>query len=84
MLTYKRYLTEKVIDDVLDVKVPSVSELVDKYDAPKSFVKEQLEKGIQVEYEHTTQRNVAERIALAHLNERIDYYILLEKFVEQK
>ena len=37
----------------------------------------QLEIGIEVEYEHTTNKTVAKKIALDHLAEKEDYYSLL-------
>lgn len=44
---------------------------------------DQLQKGIEVELEHTTDRNVAAKIALDHLAEISNYYDLLEE-MEQK
>ena len=43
------------------------------------FDKEQLEKGIDVEYEHTSEREIAKAIAKDHLMEGDNYYILLEE-----
>lgn len=42
----------------------------------------QLEKGIEVEYEHTSNKAVARRIALDHLAELPDYYTRLKKMEE--
>ena len=39
----------------------------------------ELEMGIDVEYEHTTDPNIAKRIALDHLAEIPDYYTRLAK-----
>ena len=44
--------------------------------------KGQLEKGIKVEMEHTSNELVAQRIALDHLTEIVDYYNRLEKMEE--
>lgn len=41
-------------------------------------ISEQLDKGIQVEYEHTSDEEIAKRIALDHLFEIPDYYDRLE------
>lgn len=47
------------------------------------YDKDQLAKGIEVEMEHTTDREIASQIARTHLDEKKDYYTLLEK-VEAK
>ena len=44
---------------------------------------DQLEMGIEVEMEHTTNKDVAERIALDHLAEIPDYYSRLKKMEEE-
>ena len=49
-----------------------------------SVLEEQLRKGIKEESEHTTDEKVAETIALHHLEERYDYYEVLEKAMKQK
>ena len=43
----------------------------------------ELEMGIAVEHEHTTNENIARRIALDHLSEIKDYYTRLAKMEEQ-
>jgi hypothetical protein len=43
------------------------------------FIKNQLEIGIKVEYEHTTSKSSAKIIALQHLEEIPDYYTRLKK-----
>ena len=43
----------------------------------------ELEMGIEVEYEHTTNALVAKRIALDHLAECADYYTRLAKMEEE-
>ena len=48
--------------------------------APKgNFDPKELEKGIKVEMEHTTNRKTAETIAKQHLDEDPKYYTKLEK-----
>lgn len=42
----------------------------------------ELEMGIEVEYEHTGDREIAKRIALDHLAEIPNYYTLLKKMEE--
>jgi hypothetical protein len=64
---------EDVKDLVLD-KIPAREEDVD----PK-----ELAMGIEVEYEHTSNREVAKRIALVHLKEFPDYYTRLKKMEKE-
>ena len=40
---------------------------------------EELKMGIEVEYEHTKDKKIAEKIALDHLAENPHYYSLLKK-----
>ncbi len=62
------------LHDLLDVPVATVAELALKYQVPVHEVQAELDKGIQVEQEHTSHEHVARQIALAHLAERLDYY----------
>ena len=64
---------------LLDVKTPSIETLAKKHNVTVDKIKQELERGIKVELEHTTQRKVAEEIALDHINELLDYYIRLQK-----
>jgi hypothetical protein len=64
---------------VLDKPTPTVDELVKKHDVTNEYLKKQLEKGISVELEHTSDKDLAKEIALDHLNELPDYYERLEK-----
>jgi hypothetical protein len=65
--------------ELLDVPTPSIVNIAAKHDVPVATLMAQLKKGIKVELEHTTDRNVAAEIALDHLNEFPDYYDRLEK-----
>lgn len=58
-----------VMDNVLDKPVANSDEVDEK----------ELAMGIKVEYEHTSNRDAAEKIALAHLKELPDYYTRLKK-----
>lgn len=49
----------------------------------EKFDKKQLQKGIEVEYEHTDDSEIAKQIAKAHLVESPEYYIYLEKMEKQ-
>jgi hypothetical protein len=70
------------IQDLLNVPIPTVAELSLKYQVSEKQVHAALQKGIQVEQEHTTHPSVARQIALAHLAERLDYYDQLAKVDE--
>jgi len=50
-----------------------------KYGVTVTEIKKQLSKGIKVEHEHTKNKLVAEKIALDHLNEDLNYYNKLKK-----
>ena len=65
--------------DLLDAKTLSLDELSKKHDVPVEDLKKQLDKGIKVELEHTSDKDVAEEITLDHLKEFPDYYDRLEK-----
>ncbi len=63
----------------LNVRTPSLEKIAEKHKVDVKTLRRQLSKGIKVEQEHTTDVKIAEEIALDHLNERPDYYQLLEK-----
>lgn len=67
----------------LDVKTPSVESLAKKYNVSVDKIKRQLKKGIEVELEHSSSREVAEEIALDHLGEFLDYYERLAKMEKE-
>lgn len=52
---------------------------VRRYKMPKTIDEKQLEKGIKHEYEHTSDIEIAKKIALDHISEIPNYYDLLEK-----
>jgi len=47
--------------------------------SPEDYPQSALQKGIQVEMEHTDDPEIAERIAMDHLEESIEYYDYLEE-----
>jgi hypothetical protein len=57
----------------------SVETIARKHRLDVSFVKNQLEMGIPIEYEHTRDKDLATDIALQHLDEIPDYYTRLKK-----
>ena len=61
--------------------VPSISQLVKKHGVPASQILKQLEMGIEAEMEHTNDFDIAQKIALAHIDEDPAYYDKL-KFIE--
>jgi|APSaa5957512622_1039677.scaffolds.fasta_scaffold45000_3 hypothetical protein len=46
---------------------------------PSDFSAEQIQKGIEIELEHTSNNSIAQEIAMDHLEEFSDYYKELEK-----
>lgn len=68
-------------------KAKPLDKIAKKHDVSIDSLKKELEKGIKVEMEHTTDRGEAETIALHHLEELPDYYtrlIKMEKGAEIK
>jgi len=66
-------------DEKMYKHTPTVEQLVIKYKVPKRNILIQLDKGIKVELEHTSERNIARKIALDHIGEDPHYYNKLEK-----
>ena len=64
--------------EFLDKPTGSVESIARKHGVPVEQIKSQLAKGIQVELEHTTHKDVAHEIALDHLGEYPNYYDRLE------
>lgn len=67
---------------LLDQPTPSIEQIAQKHSVSVGYIKKQLELGIKVEQEHTSNVRVAREIASDHLAERPDYYQRLKK-VEQ-
>ena len=66
-------------DEQMYKHTPTVEQLVIKYKVPKRDILIQLDKGIKVELEHTSERNIARKIALDHIGEDPHYYNKLAK-----
>jgi hypothetical protein len=85
------YLTKKDGKEIIHTateetelkSVPSLEDSAKKHKVDVEVLKKQLEKGIQVEKEHTKDEKTAEKIALAHIDERPDYYDQLAKVEKQ-
>ena len=67
--------------DDLDKPTPTIAELVKMHSVPAKQILKQLEMGIEAEYEHTSDFEVAKEIALDHIAEDPSYYDKL-KFIE--
>lgn len=61
----------------------TVKDIAKKHNVSVEKIKEQIRKGIEIEYEHTDSRVEAERIAMDHLTEIPDYYDRLSKMEEE-
>lgn len=57
----------------------TIEDIAAMHNVTVEYAKEQLEKGIEIELEHTNDREKATEIALDHLTEFINYYIELKK-----
>ena len=66
-------------DEELNKSVMSVTQIAKKFKKSVNYIKNALDKGIEVEKEHTSHHAEARRIALAHLGEKPDYYERLDK-----
>ena len=54
-------------------------QLAKKYGVVIDVVKRELSRGIKIEHEHTKNKLVAEKIALDHINEDLNYYKKLKE-----
>ena len=54
-------------------------QLAKKYGVGIAVIKRELSRGIKVEHEHTKNKLVAEKIALDHINEDLNYYKKLKE-----
>ena len=62
---------------------PTLETISREYGVDMEFLVEQYELGSKEELEHTPDMELAESIALHHLNENPNYYILLRKALEE-
>ena len=69
----------KHLSESLDKPTPSVATIAKKHKVTTKYLLSQLQAGIKIELEHTSDKKVAKEIALDHLNELPDYYKRLEK-----
>jgi hypothetical protein len=60
-------------------KEKSIEDIAEMHNVTISHIKSQLRKGIEVESEHTSDKNMQEKIAKDHLIENPNYYTILDK-----
>lgn len=68
------------IDELYDIILEIFNQFLYRRYDEKKVDREQLEKGIEHEYEHTNDREIAKIIALDHIKQISDYYDKLETF----
>lgn len=61
----------------------TVEQIAEKHMVSVEHIEEQLQKGIQVEFEHTNDSTIAREIALDHLHKDLDYYDHLEDMEDE-
>lgn len=71
-----------IAEGLLDKRTASPEELAKKHGVSLEHIEKQVEKGIKVEQEHTSNLDVAREIALDHLGEDPNYYFKLKKMEE--
>ena len=72
----EEFVTE---EEMPSVRTPTVKQVAQKHSVSPQIILTQLQQGIEVELEHTTNRKAAREIALDHLSEYSDYYTRLAK-----
>lgn len=72
------------VSQVLDKPDLTPRQIASKFNVDYTYVMHQLQQGIKVEMEHTSNLQAAKEIALDHLAERPDYYERLKKVEEHK
>ena len=75
MISFKQFLNKPV---------SSVEKLSKKFDRPEDEINKTVDKGTEVEKEHTNKTSVAKQIAMKHVGEDPDYYKKLEKVEKPK
>lgn len=61
----------------------SVEDIAKKFNVSVDKIKAQLEKGIEIEKEHTSDKEKATEIAMDHVTEFPDYYDRIEKMEKE-
>lgn len=68
------------INELYDIILEIFNQFLYRRYDDKKIDRDQLEKGIEHEYEHTNDREIAKIIALDHIKQISDYYDKLETF----
>ena len=66
-----------------DAEGKDANDIAEKHGVDIELIVEQLEEGIEIEYEHTDDPNVAKEISKDHLMESPFYYMYLEEMEEK-
>ena len=74
--------SEKKTNKSLDKPTPTLDQLAKKHNVGYRYLQGQLQAGIKIELEHTSDVAIAKEIALDHLAERPDYYEKLKQVEE--
>lgn len=69
----------KKVKETLDKPTPTLVTIARKFNVTVDYVTQQLQRGVEVESEHTSNLEQAKEIALDHLAERPDYYQKLDQ-----
>lgn len=77
--SWQNYRSQVLNEAHLDVPTHTPEEIANKHGFTLQHINAQLQKGIQVEHEHTTHDKDAREIALDHLWENPNYYTVLKK-----
>ena len=72
---------ENLIGGLADGK--SIEDIAKKHSVSVDEIKKELKMGIEVEYEHTDDKDIATEIAMDHLMELPDYYTKLKHIEEE-
>ena len=78
----KRMVPNCVKEEPLNAKTMTPEQIAKKHNVGLEAILRQLEMGINVEKEHTSNEKTAREIALDHLGENPNYYSKLKKYVE--
>jgi hypothetical protein len=65
--------------EILNKHTGTIESIANKHGVSVNQIKQQLAKGVKVEMEHTTHKDIAHEIALDHLGEYPDYYDRLDR-----
>lgn len=79
MYTFQKYFIESNLLKGGKSDGMSVEQLAKKHSLPVDIIEKEIKMGIEVEREHTTDNNIARKIAMDHIFEFPNYYQELKK-----